>query len=371
MTVQTAPIPVQGRTTIWDNSSPLGLRITSGGAKTFVVILGRRRHTIGRYGRDGITLSQARTAAKQLKAELVLGRLLPSSRGVCEAADEYLKSITIRPNTHRAYHRDLKRLPDIRLTEVAPHHLNAILDPLPVAARRQALKTYVTFFNWAIRRHYLDQSPTKRFRVEKPAARSRTLSDDELRKVWFAPEAIGGSFGKIVQCLMLTGLRRQECASILSSWISFTALQSASSSQGSQCSLVIPSAITKNKKELCLPLGNLSAAIISSAISETQSPLLFATHGTTPFSAWNDAVQQLREAVGFSDFSLHTLRHTYRSNLAKLGVAPHIAERLVNHISAQSEMSRIYDHFTYWPDLCAAVQKHDEWFRTNILHQRT
>jgi integrase len=56
MTVKTAASPDKGRITLWDDDSPLGLRITSTGTKTFVVMLGSgRRHTIGRYG--DVTLS--------------------------------------------------------------------------------------------------------------------------------------------------------------------------------------------------------------------------------------------------------------------------------------------------------------------------
>jgi hypothetical protein len=46
-----------------DNGSPLRLRISQGGSKTFVVSLGRgRRYTIGRYG--DVSLSDAREAAR-------------------------------------------------------------------------------------------------------------------------------------------------------------------------------------------------------------------------------------------------------------------------------------------------------------------
>ena len=56
------------------------MRVSSTGTKTFIVILqSGRRHRIGRYGE--ITLAQAGDAAKTLKAEKTLGRIIPQKRG--------------------------------------------------------------------------------------------------------------------------------------------------------------------------------------------------------------------------------------------------------------------------------------------------
>jgi hypothetical protein len=56
-------------------------------------------------------------------------------------------------------------------------------------------------------------------------------------------------------------------------------------------------------------------------------------------------------------WTLHDLRRTFRTNLGKLGVAPHIAERLVNHISARTDMERTYDIYAYLPEMRAAIEK--------------
>jgi Arm DNA-binding domain len=57
------PAPSRGQVTYEDDGSPLRLRISQGGSKTFVVSLGRgRRYTIGRYG--DVSLSDAREAAR-------------------------------------------------------------------------------------------------------------------------------------------------------------------------------------------------------------------------------------------------------------------------------------------------------------------
>jgi Arm DNA-binding domain len=84
--------PANGRIVLWDDASPLGVRVTANGAKTFIVMLGSgKRYTIGRYGE--VTLSQAREAARRLKAEKTLGRILPVSKSLADARKEYLATL--------------------------------------------------------------------------------------------------------------------------------------------------------------------------------------------------------------------------------------------------------------------------------------
>jgi integrase len=318
---------------MWDSGSPLGLRITSKGAKTFVVILGRRRHTIGRYGH--ISLSQARTVAKQLKAEHTLGRLAPPSRGVLEAVTEYLNAITIRPNTRRYYQRDLKRLPDIKLSDLAAPQLNAILDPLPLPARGQALKVYVAFFNWCIRRHYLDQSPCKRFRGAKTTSRSRVLTNDEIRAVWNACEHLG-QYGIVVRLCLLTGQRKTEIASFRPSWLCDN-------------KVTFPKEVCKNNREHTIPVGELAISLFKS----------LTTIQTTSSGWWSTAKTALNQASGVTDWVVHDGRRTFCTKWAEdLRIAPHLIERYINHVSGQvSGVAAIYNRATHLEELRECVDR--------------
>jgi site-specific recombinase XerD len=81
--------------------------------------------------------------------------------------------------------------------------------------------------------------------------------------------------------LMLTGMRKNECANLPQTWIQ------QSPTVPELCTLKILSTITKNKKELLLPLGDLSVAIVRSAVAAFRSEKLFSTPGATIFSAWS------------------------------------------------------------------------------------
>ena len=56
--------PPKGQLTIWDKTSPLGVRVSQGGSKTFILIIGSgKRRTLGRFGI--VTLSNAREESNQ------------------------------------------------------------------------------------------------------------------------------------------------------------------------------------------------------------------------------------------------------------------------------------------------------------------
>ena len=73
LTLRQLKPPAIGQITLWDTVPGFGIRVSSGGAKSFIVLLGSgRRHTIGRY--PIISLADARAEAKRVLAERTLGR---------------------------------------------------------------------------------------------------------------------------------------------------------------------------------------------------------------------------------------------------------------------------------------------------------
>jgi hypothetical protein len=55
------------------------------------------------------------------------------------------------------------------------------------------------------------------------------------------------------------------------------------------------------------------------------------------------AEAQGRSTVRRNGLAVSDLRRTARTGLSKLGVAPHIAERCLDHVSGRSTVERIYD----------------------------
>jgi hypothetical protein len=82
ISIKAIQTPPSGQVTYSDDSLPgFGVRVSQGGVKSFVVVMGRsrRRVTIGRY--PTISLQKARGRAKELLAERTLGkREIPIAR---------------------------------------------------------------------------------------------------------------------------------------------------------------------------------------------------------------------------------------------------------------------------------------------------
>jgi integrase len=63
-------------------------------------------------------------------------------------------------------------------------------------------------------------------------------------------------------------------------------------------------------------------------------------------------------------WTLHDLRRTFRTNLGRLKVRPDIAERIVNHITARTDMEETYDLYTYLPEMRETMEKWEAFVQT-------
>jgi hypothetical protein len=349
--IKNLPIPPSGQVTYDDAASPLKVRVSQGGTKTFLVLLGSgRRYTIGRYGE--VTLADARAAARKLRAEKTLGKILPSTVPLAQARSEYLADIDIRPNTRAYYERFLDKLSG-RLSDQTPRDIHRILDQLGRSAKVQGLATYRAFFNWCIRRHYLDQNPCARMEQGKSRSRSRVLSDEELLHLWGATEK-PTVYNRIVRTLMLCGQRPRETAAFHATWM-----------KGAE--ITIPPEVAKNGREHTFPVGELASSIIRTS---QRDGLFFPARGKakTPFKGWSKSKRKLdkRLAGKVGPWQLRDLRRTFRTIHARLKTPPHIAERLINHVSSTPEIQRIYDRYEYMDEMRTAVDNYDRFFQAII-----
>lgn len=332
--------PVSGRITLWDENSPLGVRVTANGAKTFIVMLGPgRRHTIGRYPQ--ITLQHARSAAKHLKAEKTLGRLLPRSVALTVAKQQYLDQADIRPATRGYYVRNLDRLTASKVADVTPTDITDVLDKLPASSRLQCLRTYTAFFNWCARRHYIDRSPCERMEGGKTKRRERVLDRDELRLLW-AATAGSDPYHSLVRLLLVTGQRKTEWAHSRDKWLDDYGVR-------------FPADVCKNNNDHHFPLGSLARSLLP-----VRKGLLFPSDADTPYSAWSKSKIELDKKLDIEPYQLRDLRRTYRTIHASIGTSRDLAERLINHISEQGELEKVYDRFDYAEPMQNAQYHYEE-----------
>ena len=188
----------------------------------------------------------------------------------------------------------------------------------PVAANK-ALKTIKTFLRWCVGRAILDRSPADGVRLPaKEVTRDRVLSDQELAQIILAARDLGEPYGGIVEFLALTGQRREEVAQLR--WEEIDLKQRL---------WTLPKARTKNNKEHVVHLSNQAIAILDRRTKGTA--FVFSSISGKAFRPFSRLKRELDLRSGVTDWRLHDLRRTCVSGMARLGVAPHVADKILNH----------------------------------------
>jgi integrase len=231
---------------------------------------------------------------------------------------------------HEITRRDIHDLLDRVIARGAPGAANRTL----AAVRKM--------FSWAVSRDIVAASPCADIRPPtKENSRARVLSDDELRLVWRGASAIGWPFGPMVHLLALTLQRRNEVAEINRNELRL------------QDDLwVIPKERVKNGQEHEVALSPVTREILDGLPKIGRGGLIFTVTGETPVSGFSRAKRRLdaeiiklqrADAAGRGEdpdqveplphWTLHDLRRTGASGMARLGIQLPVIEKILNHTS--------------------------------------
>jgi integrase len=353
----------------WDASCPgFGLKVTPKGRKVFVVLYRTagagsklRKYTIGPYGR--VTLHQARVAAQKVFAAKLEGRDPAAEkreakrRIVADRVEDLLETFIAQRLSQNRSGGEIARLlrREVGKTwggrsihEISKRDVVEVVTAIaqrgaPVAANK-ALKATKTFLRWCVGRAVLDQSPAEGVPLpSKEVARDRVLDDNELAQVILAARKIGGPYGGIVELLALTGQRREEVARL--QWAELDLAQRV---------WTLPKSRTKNAKAHVVHLSEQSMAVLTRA--DQPGSYVFSLLGTKPFREFSRAKRRLDELSGVTGWRLHDLRRTCVSGMARLGVAPHVADKILNHQAGTiSGVAAVYQRHDFLAERRAAL----------------
>jgi integrase len=364
--------PAAGQIDYWDATTRgFGVRVSQAGSKTFVAKVHNQRVSIGRY--PDLSLADARKKANGLKSDQ---QPIARSKITFEQAYEKFKTDHIarkRPRTQHDYERVLDKhfsptLGKTWLTKITYEKITEITDKLSDTPSEQAhaLAVARTFFKWCARppRRYAP-SPLEGLQLTIAKSRKRTLSDEEIIKVWRAAEQQGYPHGTVVQLLLLTGQRRGETAWLHRSWIN-----------EKERTLTLPDWVTKNKREHVFPYGDMAARIFEDIPRRNSTELLFPTRwdDDRPLSGWSKYKSDLTDGV--AGWTLHDLRRTFATRLAGMKVAPHVVERLLNHKLGSignktdgmvSAVAEVYNRAAYSNEMREAIGLWEKYLTALIL----
>jgi integrase len=354
----------------WDTGiTGLAVKVTPKGKKTFLVQYrpgGRgtptRKMFIGPYGE--VTFHKAQTEAKRILGLRAEGRdpafekqqakHRASSNMFADVANDFLVKHASQNRTVDETTRIIKRdvLPKWGrrgVYEIGKRDVNDLLDTVVtrgshVMANR-LLAVLRKFFNWCVSRGIITASPCEGISApSREKARDRVLSDKELVSIINTAKQMGGAFGAIIQMLILTAQRRNEVSEMTWSELDLDNNQ-----------WEIPSSRTKNEKPHTVHLSEQAAAVVSEVTHI--GTFVFTSNGETPFSGFSKSKKRLDELCEVPGWRLHDIRRTVVSGMAKLGIAPHIADKILNHQSGTiSGVAAVYQRHEFIDERKSALE---------------
>jgi integrase len=360
-----------GTITLWDGAQKhFGVRISQGGAKSFIILMGSgRRQAIGRF--PTISVANARALAKELLAENTLGKNRPRAVAFDDAVTDFLAACEKknRTRTVRDYTRLLNRhfaFGRKNLAEITRHDISQKLEKIRgiTSEQNHAIVAAKIFFKWAVRNGHIDQSPCESFSPIKRLPRERVLTDDELVSVFRTALDGSSTFSGIVAILVLTGQRRSEVAAIKWEWIDTV-----------ERTITLPASLTKNKRTHTFPYGELLAQVLERI--PDQGEYLFPAardqvkgKPATVFNGWGKPKAAFDGLCNVSNWQLHDLRRTFASKLAALGVSLPTIEKLLNHVSGSfGGIVSVYQRHNWLPEMRNAIDAWEQWLAGSLARK--
>jgi len=303
----------------------------------------RRRLTFGAY--PSLSLASARTRADEARTAVAAGHdpslvAVETLKDICELylAREGGKLRTVKwrkgvLDRHVYPTLGSRPLAEIRRSEIV-RLLDRIEEGSGATMATQTLAIIRKVMNWHATRSDDFLSPVVRGMARthrSEQARERTLTDDELRKIWAANYGI---FGGLVRFLLLTTARRNEAAQM--TWAEV---------DGSDWTL--PARRNKTGVDLVRPLSR-QAQVVLEAMPKAGEFVWSTNDGGTAIGGFSQLKRKFDDASGVSGWRLHDLRRTARSLMSRAGVPSDHAERCLGHVIGG--VRGTYDRHEYYEE---------------------
>lgn len=300
-------------------------------------------------GSDPVTeLQVARTEAKEQQlrtfGDMAEGYFEATESGEYRPSKRRKRATTIAAERAQ-YERHLKPLAKMRIEAVTKTVVRARLREILAQGKgvtcNRIRRLISQVFAWGVMEGMVTKNPAQQIDdLAEETPRTRVLNDLELRALWRVLEDATGyrrplSGGRdealmvgrpvriVIQLAALLLQRRPEIAQMEVDELDFT-----------DRTWTIPAARTKAGRATVVPLGDFAITLIREALAlrpkprdgEAPSPFVFVGRGATPGSimpsAISHAMRDLRVAIGIPDITVHDLRRSGATRLARARVSP-------------------------------------------------
>jgi len=332
-----------------DSAIPgFGLRVTSGGAKSFIAekrIHGKvRRITLGRYG--NLTVEQARKEAMQLLGQVATGKdpvAEKKARAVKgttlrEAFDDYLATRKdLKDTTRHDYRRsidgpfaDWQNTPLADITKDMVELRHRTLGKTSHARANNAMRLLRALFNHA--RKKFEDAQGKPIILVNPVDR---LSDNRgwykitCRQTLIKPHQLPDWYAATLKLntettrdylhfLLFTGLRRSEASRLPWADVDFN-----------DRTFIIRE--TKNHQSHTLPMSDVLHDLLERRHAARESPFVFPSESERGYLIEPRTAVERVAKLSKVPFTLHDLRRTFITIAESLDIPGYALKRLMNH----------------------------------------
>jgi integrase len=335
----------------------LVLVVSYGGTKTFRVMTYRdgkpQTYKLGMFPQMSVAAAKEKARDYWKAPEKFTAKA--ESGSFQEVADNFLKrhvdhnALISAPEIRRQLNvYVLPKWKDRKFIEIRRKDVNHLLDHIADKhGHRQAdavLATISKMCSWYQARDEDYVSPIVKGmkRSNGNNARDRILTDEEIRLIW----SLDGRYDSILKLCLLTAQRKEKVAEMKRSDIN----------DGTWTVYTPPRKPHESKPkgtigEVRLP--QQAMVIINGQPIIHGNEYVFASSRTNRFSNWANAKKQWDKKLGFKDWTIHDLRRTARSLMARGGISDPIAEKVMGH-ELQGILA-IYNRHKYTDEKSAAL----------------
>ena len=391
-TIASAQLPA-GKSEIkhWDDDIPgFGLRIRQGGARTLIFQYrqGTKQRKLTLGSATALGIEAARREARRLHAQVRLGHDPAGDKTEARARaaetfgallKPYLdhKRKELRPRSFIEVSRHLmthaKVLHGRQLAKIDQRSIAALVTTLttdsgPTEANH-VRASLSAFFGWAMREGLADANPVMNTnKAKESSGRERVLTPQEMRSIWRA--AGDDDYGIILKLLMLTGQRREEIGGLRRQEIDLD-----------KAVISLSSERTKNKRPHDIPLSGPASTLLKSHLAQLDPDreYIFNSGKRRGYSAWTYQKKALDQRLAETETPIreawtpHDLRRTF-STVAhdELGIAPHIVEAVLNHVSGhRAGVAGRYNKALYAREKAAALAQWGEFVVAAVENRKS
>ncbi len=359
--------PAKGNKVYWDDEiTGLGIRITAGGHKAFVLrytLHGlERRYTIGEFGSaPGFNTTAARAKVLELKGRIASGKnkfdpaeafdpLMAKEKAhkaatVQQLADEYMDKHAYSKKRPASARNDkamldtliLPRIGNLKVASITGNHIHDIHRALSAAPYRanRVLALLSKMFALAVKWGWCADNPVKGIERYQEQKRDRWLSGDEISRLCEQLDNHTNTrSANAIRLLILTGARKGEV--LTAKW------QDMDFERGVW---IKPSAHTKQKKTEHVPLNAAALALLEKMNQERIVGIPFIFPGDIkgkPLQEIRRTWEDVCEKAELKNVRIHDLRHSFASHLVSSGLSLPIIGRLMGH--TQTATTARYAH---------------------------